>query len=73
MEEFSISSNTTITLGMTAYMMGLAVGPLILAPMSELYGRRPVYLISLFLFSLLVIPACIAKNYVTLLVTRFFA
>lgn len=72
MEEFGISSKTTITLGMTTYMLGLAVGPLILAPMSELYGRRPVYLISLSLFFILILPACLAKNFVIILVVRFF-
>jgi MFS family permease len=73
MREFGIDSQTTVTLGMTTYMMGLATGPLVLAPMSELYGRRPVYLISLFLFFMFVLPACVAKNFVTVLVVRFFA
>ncbi|RFU35478.1 hypothetical protein B7463_g910, partial [Scytalidium lignicola] len=41
-------SNETIgTLGVTTYLIGLACGSLILAPLSEIYGRRPVYLISL--------------------------
>lgn len=72
MEEFGIESSTIITLGMTTYMAGLATGPLVLAPMSELYGRRPVYLISLFLFLVFLLPACLAKNFVTILVVRFF-
>ncbi|PWW76716.1 MFS general substrate transporter [Tuber magnatum] len=72
MKEFGIESSTTITLGMTTYMIGLAIGPLVLAPMSELYGRRPVYLVSLFLFLVFVIPACVAKNFTTILVVRFF-
>lgn len=72
MKEFGITSNTTITLGMTTYMLGLAVGPLVLAPMSELFGRRPVYLISLSLFFILVLPACLARNFATILVVRFF-
>lgn len=72
MEEFGITSKTTVTLGMTTYMLGLATGPLILAPMSELYGRRPVYLISLFLFFVFTLPACLAKNFATVLVVRFF-
>ena len=70
--EFGIESPTIITLGMTTYMMGLATGPLVLAPMSELYGRRPVYLISLFLFLVFLLPACLAKNFATVLVVRFF-
>lgn len=72
MKEFSITSRTTVTLGMTTYMLGLATGPLILAPMSELYGRRPVYLVSLSLFFIFILPACLAKNFATILVVRFF-
>jgi MFS family permease len=71
MKEFGITSKTIATLGMTTYMLGLAAGPLVLAPMSELYGRRPVYLISLSLFFILVLPACLAQNFATILIVRF--
>ncbi|KAL7270200.1 hypothetical protein RUND412_007107 [Rhizina undulata] len=70
MKEFGNGSQTTITLGMSMCMLGLATGSLILAPMSELYGRRPVYLITLFLF-ILVPPACLAPNFTTIMVIRF--
>lgn len=73
MEEFNIKSRTTIILGMTTYLLGLACGPLLLAPMSELYGRRPVFIISLTMYFLFVIPACVAKNFQTILIVRFFA
>ncbi|KAA8911554.1 major facilitator superfamily domain-containing protein [Sphaerosporella brunnea] len=73
MKDFGIKSETTIILGMTTYLLGLASGPLLLAPLSELYGRRIIYLISLFLFFMLVLPACVAKNFETILITRFFA
>ncbi|KAI5795283.1 MFS multidrug transporter [Geopyxis carbonaria] len=62
---------TTIILGMTTYLCGLAAGPMFLAPLSELYGRRPVYLVSLVLYFIFVIPACVAKNFATILVVRF--
>lgn len=71
MEEFNISSQTTMILGMTTYLCGLAAGPMFLAPLSELYGRRPVYLVSLVLYFIFVIPACVAKNFATILVVRF--
>ena len=72
MEEFGITSSTTAILGMTTYLLGLAAGPMFLAPLSEIYGRRPVFLVSLAGFFLLVIPACVAKNMTTILVVRFF-
>jgi len=70
--EFEISSDTTIILGMTTYLFGLACGPMLLAPLSEVYGRRIIYLVSLFLYFLFVIPSCVATNFHTLLIARFF-
>jgi len=73
MEEFGIKQPTTLILGMTTYLVGLGCGPMLLAPLSELYGRRIVYLVSLFVYFLFVIPACVATNFTTILVVRFFA
>ena len=73
MAEFGIERRTTVILGMTTYLLGLACGPLLLAPLSELYGRRPVYIVSLALYFVFVIPACVATNFATILVSRFFA
>jgi MFS family permease len=61
-----------IILGITTYLIGLALGSLVLAPLSEMYGRRPVYLIAVFMFTVLIIPAALAKDLQSILVTRFF-
>ncbi|KAF8433453.1 major facilitator superfamily domain-containing protein [Terfezia claveryi] len=71
MKDFGITSKTILALGMTVFMIGLAFGPLVLAPMSELYGRRPVYILTLGLAFILVLPACFANNYGTILAVRF--
>ncbi|KAF4121509.1 Sugar (and other) transporter [Geosmithia morbida] len=71
MAEFG-TSQTVTTLGMTTYLLGLATGCLVLAPMSELFGRRIVYLVCLAAWLLLVIPGAVAQNFVTILVTRYF-
>lgn len=71
MLQFNISS-TVATLGMTTYLMGLAVGSLILAPMSELYGRQKVYIICLCIWAVLIIPCGLANSLTTILVVRFF-
>ncbi|KAG9242924.1 major facilitator superfamily domain-containing protein [Calycina marina] len=72
MIEFNISSQPIATLGITTYLIGLAVGSLILAPLSELYGRRPVYIASLAFFCLLVLPCALATNLTVVLIVRFF-
>ena len=71
MAEFHVESRTLATLGITTYLFGLAVGSLVLAPASELYGRRPVYIICLIIYTALVIPTALAKSLTELLVVRF--
>ncbi|KAI2478281.1 MFS 1 domain containing protein [Pyrenophora tritici-repentis] len=54
-------------------MLGLAFGPLIAAPISENYGRRPVYLLGLLAFSLLTLGAGLSHSFASLVVCRLFA
>lgn len=70
-EEFGYSTTVT-TLGVTTYLLGLAVGALLVAPASELYGRRPVYIICMFCFTLLVIPCALATSLEEIIIVRFF-
>ncbi|KAF2475553.1 MFS general substrate transporter [Lindgomyces ingoldianus] len=72
METFGIRSKTLIVLGITTYLAGLALGSVLLAPLSEMYGRRPVYLIAVFMFVALIIPCGLAENLAAILITRFF-
>ncbi|KAK5129609.1 hypothetical protein LTR08_003040 [Meristemomyces frigidus] len=69
--EFGITDTEGI-LGVTTYMFGIAAGAVTLAPLSEMFGRRPVYVVAFFLFVVFVIPCAVAKNIETILVTRFF-
>lgn len=72
MDEFNFTSVPVATLGLSTYLLGLAVGSVIVAPMSELYGRRPVYLLCMFVFILLIIPCGLATSLTEILVVRFF-
>lgn len=71
-EEFHVESETVATLGVTTYLIGLGLGSLVWAPVSELYGRRPVYLCCMVIFTLLIIPSCLATSLTEILVVRFF-
>lgn len=71
MEEFHVSSEPVATLGVTVYLLGLACGSLILAPLSEIYGRRIVYFGSLLFFTLMVLPCALATSLPEVLVVRF--
>ena len=72
METFHVESKTNLVLGLTTYLAGLALGSVILAPLSEMYGRRPVYLIAVAMFIVLIIPCALAQNLATVLAVRFF-
>lgn len=60
------------TVGLSSFVMGLGIGPMFLAPLSEFYGRRPIYIGSLTMVFIWIIPCAVAKNMETIIVTRFF-
>ena len=72
MVTFGVHSKTLLVLGITTYLSGLALGSIVLAPLSEMYGRRPVYIIAVSCFVVLIIPCALADKLATVLVTRFF-
>lgn len=46
------------------------VGPMAFAPMSEMFGRKPIYVSTLFVAVIFIIPCAVAKNFATLVVCR---
>ncbi|KAK8055671.1 hypothetical protein PG993_000898 [Apiospora rasikravindrae] len=70
--EFGASEEVT-TLGLALYILGFALGPLLLAPLSELRGRRGVYIASWGCVVLLQLGPALAPNMATVLVTRFLS
>lgn len=72
MSSFGISNQTIPVLGITTYMIGLSLGSVVLAPLSEMYGRRPIYLVAMAMFCLLSLPCALAPNLEAILITRFF-
>lgn len=66
-------SEVAATLGLTLFVLGYALGPVIWAPMSEIpqIGRNPVYILTLALFVILQVPTALAVNFGMLLAFRF--
>ncbi|KAF2234594.1 MFS general substrate transporter [Viridothelium virens] len=60
------------TLGISLYVLGFATGPILWAPISELYGRRLPLIVSSFGFSIFSIAVAVAKDLQTILICRFF-
>lgn len=72
MEEFGVSQ-LEATLGLSLYVLGYGIGPLIFSPLSEipLIGRNPVYIVTMILFVLISIPTAFAPDFTSLVVLRF--
>ncbi|MGC1411730.1 MAG: MFS transporter, partial [Acetobacteraceae bacterium] len=60
----------TIQLTITLYLIGLAIGQLLYGPISDRFGRRPVLLGGLALFTLAGIATTAAPNAWTLVIAR---
>ncbi|GAA6059611.1 hypothetical protein JCM10212_005110 [Sporobolomyces blumeae] len=57
--------------GITFFTLTFGAAPLLLAPLSEVYGRSYIYLVSSVVFTLFFIPQAVARNIETMLVSRF--
>ncbi|KAJ4319829.1 MFS siderochrome iron transporter 1 [Neodidymelliopsis sp. IMI 364377] len=61
------------TLGISLFVLGFAIGPLMWAPLSELYGRQYLFFGTYMLLTVFNAGAAGAKNIQTLIVLRFLA
>ena len=66
-------STELLTAGISLFVLGFALGPLLWAPLSELFGRQIIFLISFVGFTAFNAGCIGAQNIGTLLVLRFFA
>lgn len=65
------TSQTVYLVGNTLYLsVGVAFTPLLLAPLSELFGRLPIFLTSALLFALLYIPAALTPTLTGFFIVR---
>ncbi|KAG1718072.1 hypothetical protein EDB19DRAFT_1033167 [Suillus lakei] len=60
-QTFHVSHEVTI-LGISIFVTGLGTGPLLVGPLSEVYGRNAVYEISYALFFIFTFPVVFAPN-----------
>ena len=70
--EFDGSGPLT-SFSMTIYVLGFAVGPLLLAPLSEVWGRAIIYRICILLFLVFTIACALSTSLDMLIAFRFFA
>lgn len=68
-QTFDVSEEVAL-LSITVFVVGFGVGPLLFAPLSEVYGRRVIYASTLLLAVVFVVPCAVAPNIGTLLACR---
>ncbi|KAF1980869.1 MFS general substrate transporter [Aulographum hederae CBS 113979] len=73
MEEFNSNSDLTATFVVSVYILGYALGPLILAPLSEIYGRTILYNSCNVLFVIFTVLCAVSQNMGMLIAFRFLA
>jgi MFS family permease len=59
--QFHVSKEVAI-LGVSLFVLGLGLGPLVAGPMSEIYGRNIVYRVSFSLFFICTFPVAFAPH-----------
>jgi MFS family permease len=67
--DLDVDSDTVIG-ATTGFVVCLGIGPLFLAPLSETFGRRRLYLICFGIFALLQIPTALSPNVAFLITIR---
>lgn len=70
--KYNVSQELAVS-GLTFYLIGLAIGPAVAAPLSEVLGRRWIYLLSLPPSILFTMGVGLSQNIRSILVLRFFS
>ncbi|KAK9417690.1 putative Major facilitator superfamily domain-containing protein [Seiridium unicorne] len=70
-EEFHVGTQVAV-LGTSLFLVGFGLGPLLWAPLSEVYGRRHAVLGPMFIATCFSFATATAENLQTIMITRFF-
>ncbi|KAK9240225.1 major facilitator superfamily domain-containing protein [Lipomyces kononenkoae] len=65
-------SDEVATLGVSLFLIGVGFGPMLFAPISEMYGRKLGVILPFFISGLFAIGVATADNLQTVLIMRFF-
>ncbi|KAH9908628.1 major facilitator superfamily domain-containing protein [Xylariomycetidae sp. FL2044] len=71
--EFHNTAGTKGAFPVSIYLLGYAIGPLVLAPLSEVYGRRPILTGANIFFCLWQVGCALAPSLDSLIAFRFLA
>lgn len=73
MEDFKSDNESIGSFVVSVYLLGYCFGPLLIAPLSEMYGRQPLYNACNLLYTVFNVACALAPNMASLIVFRLFA
>jgi MFS family permease len=73
MKDFRFTNETLAAFVTTVFLLGYVAGPLVIAPLSELYGRSIIYQVCAILFFIFNVACAVANNVGSLIAFRFLA
>jgi MFS family permease len=71
--DLHITSTVVSTLTVTLYVLGIAIGPMFMSPLSEIFGRVPVYHGATTTFVAFIIGTALSKTTAQFMVFRFLS
>jgi hypothetical protein len=71
--DLGLESDTIASFIVSIFILGYAVGPLVISPLSEVYGRRPLYHVNNVLFTCWNVGAALAPTWGAVLAFRLLA
>ncbi|KAJ5247128.1 MFS transporter cpaT [Penicillium chermesinum] len=72
-QDFHITSTLLSSFVVSVYLLGYSIGPLLIAPLSEIYGRRIIFNVCNVIYVVFTILCAVAPEIGSLIVFRFFA
>ncbi|KAF4781192.1 hypothetical protein HER10_EVM0008441 [Colletotrichum scovillei] len=73
MQDFNSTNRELSAFVVSVYVLGFAFGPMVLAPLSEMWGRVAIYHITNFIFLAFTVACAVAPSLSSLVVFRFLA
>ncbi|KAK5703737.1 hypothetical protein LTR97_002750 [Elasticomyces elasticus] len=67
---FNVTSDELLVLPVSIYLIGYVIGPLVFAPLSESYGRKPVMISTFVVFTAFTLGTALAPTFAGLVVMR---
>ena len=71
--DFHVNSSAISTLAVTIFLLGLALGPMLLSSMGEVFGRLPVYHTANIVFTAFIVGNALSQNIAQFMVFRFLS